>query len=204
MLKKFWKSLRRSSNDPVPAAPESAEQSGASVAIKKRGTESKPATGKSRTGRILGIGGHQPHRRLAKMIKRTNASSVLEIGVGDGSRAVAVTETLSGDRSEKEILYAAIDLFEMGGGGNTTLKDFHQTLRGSAAKAKVFPGEVEPNLPRVAHTIGPVDLILISAEAPEFSHPLLAKVTHETTVVLAQHNDSWHEVTHNDAGRRAA
>ena len=56
--------------------------------------------------------GGGPHSGLCKQLKAVSVHSVLEVGVGDGSQAIAVMETLS--RQSDSIRYYAIDEFETG------------------------------------------------------------------------------------------
>ena len=77
-----------------------------------------------------------PHASLCRLVKKSSATSVLEIGVEDGTRAAAVLATLTKSRSESELKYIAVDLFEMGD-GPVTLKDFHQQIRATGITPKV-------------------------------------------------------------------
>lgn len=170
-LVKLWNAIRGRSADKEPAIQ---RPSSAQVACDPIGTAAK----KRRVPR------RSPHSPLCKAIKSLPAESVLEIGVGDGSRAVAVAQTLG------EIRYFAIDQFELSG-GEVTLKEFHQTLRGAGVRPQVFPEPIDHALMRFAHTVGTVDLILVSAGCDEHLMATLARVSHEQTVVMQQENESW-------------
>ncbi len=135
--------------------------------------------------------GGGPHSGLCKQLKRLSVHSVLEIGVGDGSQAIAVMETLS--RQSESIRYYAVDEFEMAGGVN--LKQFHQTLRNHNIHPQLFPGPVDRGLMKIAHTIGSVDLILMANTSVIDNNPavagMLSRISHEGTSVLVARNETW-------------
>ncbi len=163
-------------------------------------------TQKSNRGTARGIFGGGPHAALCKLVKSVDANSVLEISVDDGSRALAVLETLV--KTNKNVRYMAIDQFEMAD-GPVTLKQFHQTLRSREFRPQLFPETMERGLIRVAHTIGTVDLVLIAAppkswQTPEIQ-PLLSRVTHQESLVLYQDEEgTWTKFSSHVSQRRAA
>ena len=174
-------------------------------------THAKPSAKKSR--RILGLS-RSPHTSLCRLVKQSNAKSVLEIGVSDGTRAIAVVQTLSKADPKHPIRYAAIDQFELAG-GEVSLLQFHRELRKNDIRPQIFPSDIESGLTRVAYTLGAVDLILMSESAAADKsvsendwHRLLQRVTHQESVVLRQSGDQWNEIkTHCPSraiGRRAA
>ena len=97
------------------------------------------------------------HASICRLVKRSGATSVLEIGVGDGKRALAVTKALADANQETTVRYAAIDMFEMAD-GPITLRDFNQLLRTQGVQATLVPMEITPGIARVSSTIGVVDL----------------------------------------------
>ena len=150
--------------------------------------------------------GGKPHASLRKRLKTITAASVLELGVGDGSQAIAVMETLS--TKSDSIRYFGIDEFEMADGVN--LKQFHQTLRNRNIRPQLFPGSVERGLIKIAHTFGFVDLILVADGGVVDSDPailgLLNRVSHDGTVILVARNETWtvQQLSNTQARRRAA
>jgi hypothetical protein len=160
----------------------------------------------NRRGSGLGIFGGGPHAGLCKRLKSVDASSVLEISVEDGSRALAVLETI--EKSNKSVRYVAIDQFEMAG-GPVSLKQFHQTLRSKGFRPQLFPETIERGLIRVAHTLGAVDLVLIAAppeiwQTPQVL-PLLSRVTHPSSLVLYRDEEqTWKKYPTSATQRRAA
>ncbi len=93
-----------------------------------------------------------------------------------------------------KVRYIVIDQFEMAGGA-TTLKQFHQTLRGAEIRPQVFPEPIDRGLTRVAHTVGAVDLILIAAARDQWQTPeiskLIGRVSHVGTIVLHRDGEVW-------------
>lgn len=168
--------------DPVAAEPK--------LPTPKRPTPKPPKRS------ILGIG-RGPHAGLCKQIRSLRVQTVLEVAVGDGSRALAVLNALA---SKNELIrYAAIDQFELAD-GPVSLKAFHQSLRSENVRAQIYPETIERGLLRVATTIGAVDLVLIAADQEEWKSPavlsLLSRVTHSGSTVLFLDGEEWirHEV----------
>jgi len=203
-LLKLWNSLRgQSTTTPEPKAEESQSPN---TQVSQSSAKS-PAEGVKRPSKTaFGIFGGGPHSGLCKQLKPLNVHSVLEVGVGDGSQAIAVMETLS--RQSDSIRYYAVDEFEMAGGVN--LKQFHQTLRNHNIHPQLFPGPVDAGLMKIAHTIGSVDLILVADASVIDNNPavtgMLARISHEGTSVLVARNETWSfmEVSIGHRSRRAA
>tara|TARA_R110002049_G_scaffold4601_5_gene32276 strand:- start:392217 stop:392978 length:762 start_codon:yes stop_codon:yes gene_type:complete len=162
----------------------------------------KPAAASSRgakTGRgLLGLG-RGPHDPLCRAIKKSGATSVLEISVGDGTRAVEVVQTLAKATPGTPIRYTAIDQFELAG-GEISLMQFHRDLRQHGIRPQIFPSDIISGVTRVAYTLGAVDLILIAENAASDSptpaqwEKLLSRVAHPGTLVLRQTGDAWTRV----------
>lgn len=157
-------------------------------------------------GHGLGIFGGGPHAGICKQIRSASVNSVLEISVEDGSRALAVLQTVA--KTNQDFRYVAIDQFEMAG-GPITLKQFHQTLRSRGFRPQVYPETVERGLIRVAHTIGTVDLVLIAAPIASWQTPqhlpLLSRVIHQGTLVLYRdEEETWTKFATETLQRRAA
>ncbi len=184
-LLRIWNSIRgRSTPKETPRQESSANSSTPDVS-------NSPGRRPIKSSRLSLFGGGGPHGDLLKLVKPLNARWVLEICVGDGSRAIAIVQTLG---SPPPVRYLAIDQFEMVG-GEVTLKAFHQRLRSAGIRGQVFPEPIDRGLVRVANTVGAVDLIVIAAAPEDWQTPetlsLLARVAHPNTVVLYQDDESW-------------
>ncbi len=179
-LLKIWNALLGRSHSPVKPDDQP---------LAERPSAAKPKP----TGRgILGIGGRGPHAALCKLLRSVDARTVLEISVGDGTRAVAVLHALAA--GTENIRYAAIDQFEMSG-GPITLKQYHRSLRAENIRAQLFPDTIERGLVQVGSTIGAIDLVLIGTEPNVWQTPtvqaLLPRITHSQSVVLYRDGETW-------------
>ena len=203
-LLKLWNSLRGQSTN--PAAPLSGESQASEEPATKAANQGRAQAGEPSTKSSFGIFRGGPHSGLRKRLKMISACSVLEIGVGDGSRAIATMEALS--HQSDSIRYFGIDEFEMAGGVN--LKEFHQTLRNHGIHPKLFPGSVDRALVKIAHTIGAIDLILVTDASVVDENPaiagLLARIAHQETVVLVSRSETWIslQVSSTHSSRRVA
>nr|WP_143547937.1 hypothetical protein [Rhodopirellula sp. SM50] len=161
----------------------------------------RPATSKSIAGAAT-----RDDKKLFRRMESLSVQSVLEVGVGDGRRSLAMLHALTHKGHSTPIHYIAIDEFELGGNA-LSLRDFHKQLREYPAKAHLVPMAIDAGLDRVVRTYGQVDLILWSAEQPPTpaQHSALARLSKSHTVVFAQENGRWSETLPGlAAGKRAA
>ncbi|MEM8666924.1 MAG: hypothetical protein AAGG48_05380 [Planctomycetota bacterium] len=197
-LVKLWNSLRRRSKE------DSAVESSS---IEKSDVSRMEPTAKSAPKRRFFGGG--PHAGLCKQLKGLDVLTVLEVSVGDGSRALSVVSTLTRKKPTDSIRYIAIDEFELGD-GEIGLRDFFRSLRENEIQPKLFPNDIEGGLRRVANTIGAVDLVLIAAAKDQWQTPttlaLLSRISHTKTVILFDDGESWTRYADADSQprRRAA
>ncbi|MGB7328423.1 MAG: hypothetical protein WBD31_26335 [Rubripirellula sp.] len=243
-LLKLWNSIRGKSNseaaEPAKSIQTPSQNSAkpvASTPVNSNTAEAAnpapaaptPTPAKSRISAMGIFGSSNPHAALCKQIKSMTTPrrgevsgrevrTVLEISAEDGSRAIAVLETLAksmpaaaptvkiadidavdaaaetAPAAVPSVRYIVIDQFEMAGGA-TTLKQFHQNLRGADIRAQVYPEPIDRGLIRVAHTIGAVDLILFAAPTDQWDKPetakLIERVSHADTKVLVRDGDAW-------------
>jgi hypothetical protein len=106
-------------------------------------------------------------RVLYRALRKRPAHKILELGIGAGQRTLRMLEIVAACRPDSQISYAGIDLFEARSetdGPGLSLKAAHQQLRASGAKVRLVPGDPLSALARMANEIGPVDLIVISAD----------------------------------------
>ena len=104
-------------------------------------------------------------RRLFRLIRERKVKSIVELGIGDGSRACRMID-LASRLSGQSIRYAGIDLFEARQDTATGLryKDAHQLLKRTGAKARLVPGDPLTALSRAANELRDTDLLIIAAD----------------------------------------
>ncbi len=138
------------------------------------------------------------HAEICRLAIATGATSILEIAVGDASRAEAVMQSLQAVSGDKVLRYAAIDQFEMVG-GPITLKDFHHRMRGIEVRPQVFPEPVAQGLARFSRTVGFADLVIASLPDPQWDTPevqsLVARITRVGSTILHHNGDRWQQRT---------
>ena len=112
-LLKLWNAMwGRSAGDTPVAEPTASPTPTPTPAV----PASKPATLQVSKTLSSGFGlfGSNPHGALCKQVAAIQAKSVLEVAVGDGSRAIAVMGTLA--KTAGPVRYYGIDQFELAGG----------------------------------------------------------------------------------------
>ena len=202
-LSKLWNSIRGRSAPSNSAAKR--DESQAAV----RQDRSGPGEGNKKSSGGFSLFGRGRHAGLCKLVnssidslitpaKTSSGLTVLEISVDDGSRAVALLETLA--KRRLSIHYVAIDQFELADGG-VTLKEFHQKLRAQQIGPQLFPGTISRSLVRVARTVGTVDVVVIAADVESWQKPsilpLISRVSHDKTIVLYRDLETWKRLANN-------
>ncbi len=138
------------------------------------------------------------HAEICKLAIASGALSVLEIGVGDATRAEAVMQSLQAVSGDKVLRYSAIDQFEMVG-GPITLKDFHHRMRGVEVRPQVFPEAVVQGLARFSRTVGFADLVIASIPDAVWDsaevQALVHRITRTGSIALHQRDGRWHKLT---------
>jgi hypothetical protein len=178
---------------PSPAAKASAGSRTASDKAQATTTPPQVSTKAAKPGKsVFGLFGSNPHASLCKLAAATNASIVLEVSVGDGSRAIAVVQALT--QRGGTVRYVGIDQFELSG-GSVTLRDFHRTTRAAGIRPQIYPESTERGLIRFLHTVGRADLVLLSSpdellQDVRIRH-LLTRISHPKTTVLYRRGDAW-------------
>ena len=145
-------------------------------------------------------------KRLFRRIESMSVASVLEVSVGDGTRALAMLQTLTHKGHSTPLHYLAIDEFEMGG-SDLSLRNFHRQLREYPAKAHLVPMPIDAGLDRVVRTFGQVDLIVWANPQPPTAKQLraLTRLSKPGAIMFSTQNGRWSE-THCSllSGERAA
>lgn len=104
-------------------------------------------------------------RCLFRLIRQRQVKSIVELGIGDGSRGCRMID-LASRLTGTSIRYAGIDLFEARSDAATGLryKDAHQLLKRTGAKVRLVPGDPLTALSRAANELRETDLLVIAAD----------------------------------------
>ncbi len=105
------------------------------------------------------------NRVLYRAIKKFKVASIVEIGLGDASRAENMIRIAKRFSGVPGVRYTGIDLFEGRSDSEVSirLKDAHQRLRKYDTRLQLVPGEVFPALTRIANSHMRTDMIVVSA-----------------------------------------
>ncbi|WP_230252266.1 hypothetical protein [Rhodopirellula halodulae] len=141
---------------------------------------------------VLSMLSRGEHDALVKLLSKQQPSSVLEVGVGDGSRTPAIVHSLT--ETQPELKYAVIDQFEMVG-GILKLRDFHGQLVGLSIRPSIIPEPAARGIVTVLHRLGMMDAIILDpsldSETLTEIETVIGKVSHADTTILRQTNGKW-------------
>ncbi len=109
-------------------------------------------------------------RLIYRTIRKRKLRKFLEVGMGDGQRALRIISLAQRYQPGVEIDYAAIDLFEArpssAAAAALPLKEAHRQLRAAGARAYLIPGEPNDAIARVANSLSGVELVLFTGDGP--------------------------------------
>ncbi len=110
-------------------------------------------------------------RLIYKIICKRKYRSIMEIGLGVGTRAEKMIRVAQKYGASSSVRYTGIDLFEgrENGQDQLSLRQMHKRLSRQEAKVQLVPGDLHSALSRVANSHVRTDLILISASENEQS-----------------------------------
>ena len=139
------------------------------------------------------------HRELYRATRNKTILSVLELGIDDATRCRRLLAWLDFQQGKPPNRYAAIDLFE--DAGHLSLKAFYSVIVAAGTKPMPVPGDLVTGLPRVAHTIGAVDLLIMDEPVNSIADPVarhfLPRVVHADSIIIApDENDYLRQVEH--------
>lgn len=144
-------------------------------------------------------------RPVYQAIRRRNAQKIVELGIGDGQRALRMIEVARRISVSSEIHYVGMDLFEAStesNGRRLSLKAAHQLLRGEKGRrsdshkvrVQLVPGNPADSLARMANSLGKVDLLIVPAEFDSSTHARLwyfvPRMLHKRSVVFVDGQSS--------------
>ncbi len=109
------------------------------------------------------------NRQLFRLIKRDRICRIVEVGISDLSRAVAMIEVAQRFAGDKKVWYTGIDLFEARHAGSSLLpmKQTYRALRATEANVRLVPGAPAASLAAAANAHQNTDLILIGPDVSE-------------------------------------
>lgn len=132
-------------------------------------------------------------RPLYQAIHRNQARTIVELGIGDGQRALRMIEVASQHAPAAEIRYTGVDPFELRPAKDLSrlpLKTAYQVLRATGAKVRLLPGDPALALIRMVNELEAADLLLVSAEVCRSSMEklwfYLPRILHAKTQVFLE------------------
>lgn len=130
-------------------------------------------------------------RTLHREIDRRQVRRIVELGLGDGTRAERMIEVAQRHARAAEIHYAGIDLFEdRPSGPALMLKQAFRRLRPLGTRLQLVPGDPLAALSRMANSLPQTDLLLIAADqdaaALEQAWYFVPRMLHANSLVLRE------------------
>ncbi len=132
-------------------------------------------------------------RLIYRAICRQKVRKILELGIGDGRRAVRMIELAGLFHSPPKIEFSGMDLFESrsaADGPGMSLKMAHRLLGRTGARIQLIPGDPYMGLTWAANSLGQFDLVVISARldprslAPAWFY--VPRLLHDSTRVFQE------------------
>lgn len=125
-------------------------------------------------------------RQLYQRVQRLKPVRIVELGLGDGSRATRLIR-LARRFSDETVHYCGIDLFEARSANPLPLKEVHNQLAKTDAKVRLVPGDVFSSLGRTANVLVNTDLMVIdavtSSQELEKAFHFFPRMLHESTSI---------------------
>lgn len=155
-------------------------------------------------------------RQLFRILKQLRPRKILELGIGDASRAGRLLSVAQRYSPGDELRYVAVDLFEARPTTATSrlsLKQAHALFKASGVRVQLVPGDPYAALSRIANSVRENDLVLVSADqdsaALEKAWFYLPRMLHERSMVLRQSADAptdarWEQMPLADIEARSA
>ena len=130
-------------------------------------------------------------RSLYRTIVKTGARRIVELGLGNGSRARNMIALAQRTSSDKPLRYTGIDPFESRPDSSPfSLKQAHSMLHSANHEVRLVPGEAATALARCANELRGTDLVVISSDVSEAE---LAAAWHLLPRMLHKDSQVWIE-----------
>jgi hypothetical protein len=136
------------------------------------------------------------NRELYRLVKRERVCRVMEIGLSDLSRAVALIEIAQRFADNKTVWYTGVDWFEARQPDlpPLSLKETYRALRATDANVRLVPGAPASSLAAAANAHQNTDLILLGPDVGEDDLQgawfYVPRMLNEASVVLSEHHTS--------------
>lgn len=131
-------------------------------------------------------------RALFQHLVSETVGSILEVGIGLGQRMKQIAKLAELPSNVEQLKYIGTDEFEAAADAkkHLSLKQAHQIAGSLGFKATLIPGDIQSAIPRVAHKMGAVDLIIADGYVDP-TNPLdsflgqwLGHLAHEKTMII--------------------
>ena len=143
-----------------------------------------------RYARLAHFSRPKANRQLYRLVKRDQICRIVEIGISDLSRAVAMIEVAQRFAGDKKVWYTGIDLFEAreSNAAPLPMKETYRILRATEANVRLVPGAPASSLAAAANAHQNTDLILIGPDVAEADLRgawfYVPRMLNETSIVL--------------------
>ncbi|QDU87673.1 hypothetical protein Pla175_10390 [Pirellulimonas nuda] len=133
-------------------------------------------------------------RALYRLVKKTSARGIVEIGMGTLGRAVNLVRVAQRYSPGEKIAYTGLDAFDERSSGQPQIRliDAHRALKATGASVRLMPGG-PAGVPAVANALMGTDLLVIGPDATDAElAPVwfyVPRMRHEGTVVLRASRD---------------
>ena len=133
------------------------------------------------------------NRPIYRAIRERKALKIVELGIGDGGRALRMFDVARLVSPGQDPKYVGFDRFEdqpNAAEPPLTLKQAHRLMLAAGVKARFVSGDPSESLVRVANTLGQVDLLILPAElaspaAARFWY-FVPRLLHDRSAVLIE------------------
>ena len=142
--------------------------------------------------RLAHLSRPKANRQLFRLVKRDQICRIVEVGISDLSRAVALIEVAQRFAGDKKVWYTGIDLFEARQAGSEPLpmKQTYRILRATNANVRLVPGAPAQSLATAANAHQNTDLILIGPDVSETDLDgawfYVPRMLNETSTILSE------------------
>jgi hypothetical protein len=133
------------------------------------------------------------NRPVYRAIRKLRPKKIVELGVGDGHRALRMIEAACRAAKHPDVQYVGMDLFEGRAASDSpgmSLKEAHQLLRRAGVRVQLVPGNPSDGLMRLANSLGKVDLLIVPSELATAAFArmwfFVPRMLHERSLVFVE------------------